>query len=189
MDSWDVFVSYSRQDRDIVSPFVKLMGIGNEHIFKDIDIPLGKKWQVKIVEALENCKTVVVFWTCNAAGSQAVRKEYLTAIRRGIDVAPVRLDDTPLPKELREYEYADFRPYVHVKKAMSPLVWIIIILLAIAVAIAVTTCTHLWEQWLFLPLLGMVTSTTKSPRDRFEEDKALIHRMLYDRITRDVTGP
>lgn len=190
MDSWPIFVSYSRQDRDIVSPFIKLMKIGAPRIFKDDEvIALGKKWQLVIVEALNNCKTLVVFWTRNAASSEAVREEYLTAIRRDIDVAPVLLDATPLAKELLEYEFADFRQFVRVKKPMSPIVWIIIIL-AIIVAIVVIACTRSWATWL-LPfcLLGMVQSTAKSPRERSEETNASIYRTLYERIIRDRTAP
>ncbi len=113
MENWNVFVSYSRLDRNIVAPIVQLLRIVDTAVFRDEDsIQPGKKWQVAIHESLNSCHTIVLFWSAAAAESKAVESEYQAAIGLRKDIVPVLLDDTPLIEELNQYQWIDFRAFV-----------------------------------------------------------------------------
>jgi TIR domain len=106
----NVFVSYSRADALLVSPVVKLLRVNKSLVFQDIDaIQPGKRWQGEIARALAESNLVVVFWCTHARGSNEVSKEWHAAIEQKKDLLPLLLDTTPLPPELSEFQWIDFR--------------------------------------------------------------------------------
>jgi TIR domain len=108
--STNVFVSYSRADSSLVSPVVSLLRVNRSLVFQDIDtIQPGKRWQGEIDKALSESHLVVVFWCTHASGSNAVSKEWHAAIELKKDLLPLLLDPTPLPPELAEFQWIDFR--------------------------------------------------------------------------------
>jgi len=52
---------------------------------------------------------VVVFWCDHASRSNEVAKEWKAAIEQEKDLLPLLLDATPLPPELGEFQWIDFR--------------------------------------------------------------------------------
>jgi hypothetical protein len=109
-ESINVFVSYSHADVLLVSPVVKLLRVNKSFVFQDIDgIQPGKRWQGEIANALAESQLVVVFWCTHASGSNEVSKEWQAAIEQEKDLLPVLLDATPLPSELAEFQWIDFR--------------------------------------------------------------------------------
>jgi TIR domain len=105
-----IFVSYSRQDTGLVKPVVGLLRATKDLVFQDIDgIMPGKRWRPQIEEALSVAHLIVLFWCHHSSRSPEVRKEYELALSTGKDVLPVLLDATPLPKELDEFQWVDFR--------------------------------------------------------------------------------
>lgn len=96
-----VFVSYSRDDREIVAIAARLLKAGGVSVFQDVlDIEYGERWQQVLDTALSKCERVLVFWSSSAATSKWVRIEYKTAIQLDKRVVPMLLDATPLPVEL-----------------------------------------------------------------------------------------
>ena len=109
-ESINVFVSYSHADVVLVSPVVKLLRVNKSLVFQDIDtIQPGKRWRGEIGKALAESQLVVVFWCTHASGSNEVSKEWQAAIEQEKDLLPVLLDATPLPSELAEFQWIDFR--------------------------------------------------------------------------------
>jgi len=108
-----IFVSYSHQDARLVMPVVRLLRATEGLVFLDADsIKPCKKWQQEITKGLETAKLVVVFW-CNHSGQSAeVKKEYAAAIAGGKDLLPVLLDSYPVPDDLAEFQWIDFREIV-----------------------------------------------------------------------------
>ena len=110
---WNIFISYSRKDREIVAPLTTLMRITGASVFRDEDcITPGKQWRVVLTESLSAARTVVVFWSENSAESGPVRDEFSSAIESEKDVVPVVLDDTPVNESLSDYQWLDFRPMI-----------------------------------------------------------------------------
>jgi hypothetical protein len=105
-----VFVSYSHADTSLVAPVVNLLRANKSFVFQDIDrIQPGKKWRSEISRALAEAQLVVVFWCDHASRSNEVSKEWKAAIEQEKDLLPLLLDGTPLPAELSEYQWIDFR--------------------------------------------------------------------------------
>jgi hypothetical protein len=109
----NVFVSYSHADASLVAPVVKLLRVNKALVFQDIDgIQPGKKWRSEIAKGLAESHLVVVFWCDHASHSDEVSKEWKTAIEQEKDLLPLLLDGTPLPPELGEFQWIDFRATV-----------------------------------------------------------------------------
>jgi len=108
--STNVFVSYSHADASLVDPVVKLLRVNKSLVFQDTDgIAPGKKWRGEIAKALNDCHLVVLFWCDHACQSQEVSKEWKSAVDQEKDILPLLLDATPLPPELCEFQWIDFR--------------------------------------------------------------------------------
>jgi hypothetical protein len=106
-----LFVSYSRRDREVVSPMTAILRLAGAEVFRDEDsIPPGTKWQEAINTSITDCHCLVVFWSANAAASDAVRYEYMHGATLKKDIAPILMDDTPMTPELRQFQAIDFRP-------------------------------------------------------------------------------
>ena len=108
--STHVFVSYSHADASLVAPLVKLLRVNKSLVFQDIDgIQPGERWRSKIAKGLAESHLVVVFWCDHANQSDEVSKEWKAAIEQEKDLLPLLLDATPLPPELGEFQWIDFR--------------------------------------------------------------------------------
>lgn len=111
--STNIFVSYSHYDASLVDPVVKLLRVNNSYVFQDIDyIRPGKKWRSEISKALTDAQLVVVFWCNHASKSMEVSNEWKQAIEQEKDLLPLLLDETPLPPQLSEFQWIDFRDTV-----------------------------------------------------------------------------
>jgi hypothetical protein len=108
--STNVFVSYSHADASLVAPVVKLLRVNKSLVFQDIDgIQPGKRWRSEIAKGLTESDLVVVFWCDHSNRSEEVSTEWKAAIDQKKDVLPLLLDATPLPPELGEFQWIDFR--------------------------------------------------------------------------------
>jgi hypothetical protein len=118
-----IFVSYSHIDGRLVGPVVALLRASQALVFLDADgLQPGKKWRGQLEAAIQDARVVVVFWCHHARASNEVRKEYEAAIAQQKDVLPLLIDDTPLPPELAEYQYIDFREAFAGGHALPPAV-------------------------------------------------------------------
>jgi|SRR5215470_2016021 len=108
----NVFISYSHVDAALVAPVVRLLRVNRSLVFQDSDrIPPGQRWRA-IAKALAKSNLVVVFWCHHASGSNEVSKEWRAAIELAKDLLPLLLDSTPLPSELADFQWIDFRATV-----------------------------------------------------------------------------
>ena len=111
--STNIFVSYCHDDAPLVGPVVKLLRVNNSFVFQDVDhIRPGKKWRGEIAKAISDAQLVVVFWCNHASNSIEVSNEWKEAIKQEKDLLPLLLDKTPLPPELSEFQWIDFRGMV-----------------------------------------------------------------------------
>lgn len=110
MQDHRIFVSYSRKDAAIVTPLVQMLRLGGSGVFRDIDhIPPGVKWRAVLIEAVDSCELLVLFWCCHSSTSAEVEKEYTQAVKAGKLLTPVLLDETPLNAALAEYQVINMR--------------------------------------------------------------------------------
>jgi hypothetical protein len=110
MPNYSIFISYSRDDAEIVVPLVKIVRATGAGAFQDLDsIAPGCRWQPVIMQAIADCELFLLFWCHHAASSNAVKGEYEEALALGKRLAPVLIDSTPLPKPLLAYQWIDLR--------------------------------------------------------------------------------
>lgn len=106
-----IFVSYSRTDRCLVEPLVKLLRVREPgHVFFDIDsISPGQLWRDELESALAAATYVILFWCYHAQTSREVEREFRAAVTLGKKVVPILLDDTALPSSVSRFQGIDFR--------------------------------------------------------------------------------
>jgi hypothetical protein len=111
---FDVFISYSSKDRNIVLPIAERLKSDHLRVWFD-------KWQIlpgahismKIDEGLNTSRRLVFFMSANAFGSDWTKLEssayrFRDPLNKDLAFLPVRLDETPIEGTLAQFEYIDF---------------------------------------------------------------------------------
>ncbi len=97
----EAFISYSQQDKnaaDAVVSHLERSGIACWMAPRDI-LP-GASWPDSIVRALGSCRVLVVVFSSHTNASGHVRREIELAVKRGVPVVPVRIEDVTPEGEL-----------------------------------------------------------------------------------------
>ena len=53
----------------------------------------GAEWGAAIVNAIDNCRVMVLIFSSNANESRQIRREVERAVSRGIPIVPVRIEN------------------------------------------------------------------------------------------------
>jgi adenylate cyclase len=102
----DIFVSYSRQDRAMVTPLVAALEAVGWTVWWDPEITPGEEFDSLISRELEGARSLVVVWTPNSVESRWVRGEARDAADRGV-LFPVRFGNAKLPIDFRAVHTTD----------------------------------------------------------------------------------
>jgi hypothetical protein len=116
MMEFDAFISYSSKDKttaDATCATLEANGIRCWMAPRDI-VP-GSDWSASIVEALDQCRVMVLIFSAHANASPQIRNEIARAVQRGVPVVPVRIEDIAPTKSL-----AYFMTAVHWLDALTP---------------------------------------------------------------------
>ena len=98
----DVFISYSREDKDrVLDLAAKLRSAGVSLWIDQGGIDGATLWGEEIVKALENAKVLLLVVTESAVRSHNVAKEVVLASERKGHILPVHLEPTQIPSSLR----------------------------------------------------------------------------------------
>jgi TPR repeat protein len=96
-----IFVSYSRQDQDLVDKIVRVLAKAGAKVWIDREgIAGGLKWRRQIVEAIDAADAVLLALSPNAVKSDNVRKELDLGEEFKKTIFPVEMERTPIPKDL-----------------------------------------------------------------------------------------
>jgi adenylate cyclase len=102
----DIFLSYSRQDRDRVVPLVAALEAEGWSVWWDPEITPGEEFDALISRELESARAVVVVWTPTSVESRWVRGEARDAADRGA-LVPARIGNARLPIDFRAVHATD----------------------------------------------------------------------------------
>src|ERR1700758_3727996 len=102
----DVFVSYSRSDKDRVAPLVAAIEAKGWSVWWDPAIDAGQQFDDQIDAELQAACAVLVVWTPTSVASRWVRGEARDAAERGI-LVPVRFEGARLPIDVRAIQTTD----------------------------------------------------------------------------------
>jgi hypothetical protein len=98
-----VFISYSRRDRETVEKIVSQLEAAGIEVWIDReDITPGKQWRKQIVEGIDTAEAFVLHLSPNSAASENVLKE-LNLAEESLDpfILPVMLSEIKIPAEMR----------------------------------------------------------------------------------------
>ena len=99
-------VSYSSQDRERVLQFVRALRASGVAAWIDQGgIDGAQRWSEEIVNAIEACRTVLLFISRNSMESQNIAKEVALAWESGKHFLPVALEEAKIPKSM-QYQLA-----------------------------------------------------------------------------------
>jgi hypothetical protein len=116
MIKFDVFISYSSNDKAAADAACAAMEhAGVRCWIAPRDITPGTDWGEAIMDALDNCRAMVLIFSASANNSPQIRREIERAVNRGVPVLPVRIEDIVPTKAL-----AYFMGPVHWLDAMTP---------------------------------------------------------------------
>lgn len=105
----EVMVSYSSQDRERVMQFVRaLRGSGVAVWIDQGGIDGAQRWSEEIVNAIEACRSVLLFLSRSSMESQNIAKEVALAWESGKHFLPVALEEVKIPKSM-QYQLADIQ--------------------------------------------------------------------------------
>lgn len=102
----DIFVSYSRHDRDRVAPLVAALESQGWSVWWDPEITPGEEFDTLISRELESARALIVVWTPHSVESRWVRGEARDAADRGVLVT-TRFDHAKLPIDFRALHATD----------------------------------------------------------------------------------
>ncbi|MEM9533200.1 MAG: TIR domain-containing protein [Pseudomonadota bacterium] len=102
----DVFISYSRRDRDRIAELARLLTERGLSVFWDRQIDTGAEFSKTIEREITAAGKVLVAWSADSVESQWVRDEAALAQEQD-KLFPISLDGTPAPLGFRQYQTLD----------------------------------------------------------------------------------
>ncbi len=112
----DVFISHSAKDKataDAVCAMLESNGI--RCWIAPRDVLASREYGEAIIDAIEECRIMVLVFTANANASSQIRREIERAVNHGVAILPLRMEDV-LPGKSLEY----FIGNVHWLDALTP---------------------------------------------------------------------
>jgi len=103
---YDVFISYSREDRDKVKTIARALTQRGLHVWWDPKIKTGAGFRQEISDALTATRSVLVIWSRNSVGSRFVCDEADEGAAREI-LFPALIDNVDIPLGFRQIQTAD----------------------------------------------------------------------------------
>ena len=116
MLSFDAFISYSSKDKataDAACAALETAGI--RCWIAPRDIRAGVEYGDALIDALDNCRVMVLIFSSNANTSPQIRREVERAVSRGVPVIPLRIENV-VPTKAMAY----FVNSVHWLDALTP---------------------------------------------------------------------
>ena len=106
----DVFISYSRNDRDAVTGIAEAIEAAGYSVWWDRLIEGGSEFSADIEKELDAATVAVVIWSSHSRVSRWVKDEASSAADLG-KIIPVSLDGDPAPMGFRQFQLVDFKDW------------------------------------------------------------------------------
>jgi len=107
----DVFISYSREDREWVERLATQLQSEGYTVWWDWDLLVGKRYRETIDNELKTCKATIVVWSQHSIQSDFVRDEAEEAQQRNV-LVPVLKEAVRPPAGFRQIQTADLSSWI-----------------------------------------------------------------------------
>ena len=112
---YDIFISYSRADTQIVDQFVTKLTDAGYRVWIDREgIIGGEQFKIKIVRAIKSSALVVFFSSARSTASQWIIKEISYSTKKEKIIIPVKLDETEYAEsigfDLIDIDFIQYQP-------------------------------------------------------------------------------
>lgn len=99
---YDVFISYSSKDKEIVNEIKKMMEDNSISYWLDTEkVHIGGEFMADIVDAIENSKITLFISSANSNNSIYTAKEVALAFNAGKYIIPFKIDNSSFNKNLQ----------------------------------------------------------------------------------------
>lgn len=111
----DVFISYSRQDKECANAAQSVLQENGLNVFLDrSELHVGSVWQQKIFDAMESCRSAIMLLSPDYLVSSVCKEEFSLAWTRQREderfMFPILVRDTVLPPHMKVVTHADCTP-------------------------------------------------------------------------------
>jgi hypothetical protein len=114
--AFDAFISYSSKDKTAADAACAVLeGAGVRCWIAPRDIRPGREYGAAIVDAIDQCRVMVLIFSSSANDSGQVHREIERAVTRGVPIVPVRIEEVAPTKSL-----AYFLGAIHWLDALTP---------------------------------------------------------------------
>ncbi len=104
----DIFISYSRDDRDRVRLIAEALQREGLDVWWDPDIPPGESFSQVIDKQLKTAKCIIAVWSQSSVHSNWVQEEADDGMQRNA-LIPMVIDEVDLPRGFKRLQTADLR--------------------------------------------------------------------------------
>lgn len=104
----DIFISYSRNDREQVRLIAEALEREGLNVWWDPEIPPGESFSQVIDRQLKEAKCIIAVWSNSSVNSNWVQEEADDGMMRNT-LVPVMIDDIELPRGFKRLQTADLR--------------------------------------------------------------------------------
>ena len=107
--AFDTFISYASKDKpaaDATCAVLERAGI--RCWIAPRDIKPGGEYGAAIIEAIDQCRVMVLIFSSSANGSRQVHREIERAVSKGVPIIPIRIEEVP-PTRSMEYSIGPLR--------------------------------------------------------------------------------
>jgi len=98
----DIFISYSSKDREKAEQLIELLASAGLSVWIEMSgMSFATSWSAEIVDAIEECKALLVLLSPSSIESENVVKEVSLAAEKKKKILPLELEPVTLPRELQ----------------------------------------------------------------------------------------
>lgn len=98
----DIFISYSSKDREKAEQLTELLISAGLSVWIDkLGIEVATSWSAEIVDAIDNCKALVVLLSENSVVSKNVVQEVALAFEKNKKILPLDIEPVALTRDLQ----------------------------------------------------------------------------------------
>ncbi len=101
--AYDVFISYSSKDKEAADAVCAAVESTGLHCWvAPRDIVPGKEWSASIIDAISECRAMVVIFSSHSDQSSQVKREVERAVNKNVAIVPFRIENV-FPSGSMEY--------------------------------------------------------------------------------------